>query len=297
MLPNAVPDHIQARLADYARLLRVDRPIGSLLLLWPTYWALWLAADGFPSTGNFIVFTLGVFMMRAAGCAINDFADRKVDRHVKRTKDRPLTSGRIEAWEAVALFAGLCLTAFLMVVLFTNTLTLYLSFGGAVLAFIYPFMKRYTYYPQVVLGAAYSWGILMCFTAERGSLPPEAWLLFVANVVWTVAYDTYYAMADREDDLKIGIKSTAILFGEADRVIIATLQGLALFCLVLAGVRFELGQWFHLGLVVAAACFAWEFWKTRSRQPQVCFKAFLHNHWAGLAILAGIVLDYATKAA
>jgi 4-hydroxybenzoate polyprenyltransferase len=158
-------------------------------------------------------------------------------------------------------------------------------------------MKRYTYYPQVVLGAAFSWGIPMAFTAERGELPPEAWLLFIANVVWTVGYDTYYAMADREDDLKIGIKSTAILFGEADRVIIATLQGLALFCLVLAGVRFELGQWFHLGLVVAAACFAWEFWKTRSRQPQVCFKAFLHNHWAGLAILAGIVLDYATKAA
>ena len=167
MLPNAVPDHIQARLADYARLLRVDRPIGSLLLLWPTYWALWLAADGFPSVGNFIVFTLGVFMMRAAGCAINDFADRKVDRHVKRTKDRPLTSGRIEAWEAVALFAGLCVTAFLMVVLFTNTLTLYLSFGGAVLAFIYPFMKRYTHLPQLFLGAAFSWAIPMAWARGR----------------------------------------------------------------------------------------------------------------------------------
>ena len=167
---------------------------------------------------------------------------------------------------------------------------------GLALAACYPFMKRYTYYPQVVLGAAFSWGMPMAFTAETGSLPPEAWLLFIANLLWTVAYDTYYAMADREDDLKIGIKSTAILFGEADRVIIVTLQGLALFCLLLAGVRFELGQWFHLGLVIAAGCFAWEFWKTQSRKPQVCFKAFLHNHWAGLAILAGIVLDYATKA-
>ena len=239
MLPNAVPDHIQARLADYARLLRVDRPIGSLLLLWPTYWALWLAADGFPSTGNFIVFTLGVFMMRAAGCAINDFADRKVDRHVKRTKDRPLTSGRIEAWEAVALFAGLCLTAFLMVVLFTNTLTLYLSFGGAVLAFIYPFMKRYTHLPQLFLGAAFSWAIPMAWAAEAGEVTKLAWLLFTANVLWTVAYDTLYAMVDRDDDIRIGIKSTAILFGEADRAVIAILQALVVLILILVNSAFS----------------------------------------------------------
>ena len=254
MLPNAVPDHIQARLADYARLLRVDRPIGSLLLLWPTYWALWLAADGFPSVGNFIVFTLGVFMMRAAGCAINDFADRKVDRHVKRTKDRPLTSGRIEAWEAVALFAGLCVTAFLMVVLFTNTLTLYLSFGGVVLAFIYPFMKRYTHLPQLFLGAAFSWAIPMAWAAEAGEVTKLAWLLFTANVLWTVAYDTLYAMVDRDDDIRIGIKSTAILFGEADRAVIAILQALVVLILILVGQQAELGVFYYLGQIGRASC-------------------------------------------
>ena len=266
MLPNAVPDHIQARLADYARLLRVDRPIGSLLLLWPTYWALWLAADGFPSVGNFIVFTLGVFMMRAAGCAINDFADRKVDRHVKRTKDRPLTSGRIEAWEAVALFAGLCVTAFLMVVLFTNTLTLYLSFGGAVLAFIYPFMKRYTHLPQLFLGAAFSWAIPMAWAAEAGEVTKLAWLLFTANVLWTVAYDTLYAMVDRDDDIRIGIKSTAILFGDADRAVIAILQAMVVLILILVGQQAELGVFYYLGLVAMACLFVFQQHLARFRE-------------------------------
>jgi len=275
MLPNAVPDHIQARLADYARLLRVDRPIGSLLLLWPTYWALWLAADGFPSVGNFIVFTLGVFMMRAAGCAINDFADRKVDRHVKRTKDRPLTSGRIEAWEAVALFAGLCVTAFLMVVLFTNTLTLYLSFGGAVLAFIYPFMKRYTHLPQLFLGAAFSWAIPMAWAAEAGEVTKLAWLLFTANVLWTVAYDTLYAMVDRDDDIRIGIKSTAILFGDADRAVIAILQALVVLILILVGQQAELGVFYYLGLVAMACLFVFQQHLARFRERDVCLPAAL----------------------
>ncbi|MBP54020.1 4-hydroxybenzoate octaprenyltransferase [Marinobacter sp.] len=291
MLPNAVPDHIQARLADYARLLRVDRPIGSLLLLWPTYWALWLAADGFPSTGNFIVFTLGVFMMRAAGCAINDFADRKVDRHVKRTKDRPLTSGRIEAWEAVALFAGLCLTAFLMVVLFTNTLTLYLSFGGAVLAFIYPFMKRYTHLPQLFLGAAFSWAIPMAWAAEAGEVTKLAWLLFTANVLWTVAYDTLYAMVDRDDDIRIGIKSTAILFGEADRAVIAILQALVVLILILVGQQAELGVFYYLGLVAMACLFVFQQHLARFRERDGCFKAFLNNNWAGFAVFTGLLID------
>ena len=291
MLPNAVPDHIQARLADYARLLRVDRPIGSLLLLWPTYWALWLAADGFPSTGNFIVFTLGVFMMRAAGCAINDFADRKVDRHVKRTKDRPLTSGRIEAWEAVALFAGLCLTAFLMVVLFTNTLTLYLSFGGAVLAFIYPFMKRYTHLPQLFLGAAFSWAIPMAWAAEAGEVTKLAWLLFTANVLWTVAYDTLYAMVDRDDDIRIGIKSTAILFGEADRAVIAILQALVVLILILVGQQAELGVFYYLGLVAMACLFIFQQHLARFRERDGCFKAFLNNNWAGFAVFTGLLID------
>ena len=291
MLPNAVPDHIQARLADYARLLRVDRPIGSLLLLWPTYWALWLAADGFPSVGNFIVFTLGVFMMRAAGCAINDFADRKVDRHVKRTKDRPLTSGRIEAWEAVALFAGLCVTAFLMVVLFTNTLTLYLSFGGAVLAFIYPFMKRYTHLPQLFLGAAFSWAIPMAWAAEAGEVTKLAWLLFTANVLWTVAYDTLYAMVDRDDDIRIGIKSTAILFGEADRAVIAILQALVVLILILVGQQAELGVFYYLGLVAMACLFVFQQHLARFRERDGCFKAFLNNNWAGFAVFTGLLID------
>ena len=291
MLPNAVPDHIQARLADYARLLRVDRPIGSLLLLWPTYWALWLAADGFPSVGNFIVFTLGVFMMRAAGCAINDFADRKVDRHVKRTKDRPLTSGRIEAWEAVALFAGLCVTAFLMVVLFTNTLTLYLSFGGAVLAFIYPFMKRYTHLPQLFLGAAFSWAIPMAWAAEASEVTKLAWLLFTANVLWTVAYDTLYAMVDRDDDIRIGIKSTAILFGEADRAVIAILQALVVLILILVGQQAELGVFYYLGLVAMACLFVFQQHLARFRERDGCFKAFLNNNWAGFAVFTGLLID------
>ncbi|EDM46525.1 4-hydroxybenzoate octaprenyltransferase [Marinobacter algicola] len=291
MLPNAVPDHIQARLADYARLLRVDRPIGSLLLLWPTYWALWLAADGFPSVGNFIVFTLGVFMMRAAGCAINDFADRKVDRHVKRTKDRPLTSGRIEAWEAIALFAGLCVTAFLMVILFTNTLTLYLSFGGAVLAFIYPFMKRYTHLPQLFLGAAFSWAIPMAWAAEAGEVTKLAWLLFTANVLWTVAYDTLYAMVDRDDDIRIGIKSTAILFGDADRAVIAILQSLVVLILILVGQQAELGVFYYLGLVAMACLFVFQQHLARFRERDGCFKAFLNNNWAGFAVFTGLLVD------
>ncbi|MBL3555902.1 MULTISPECIES: 4-hydroxybenzoate octaprenyltransferase [Marinobacter] len=291
MLSNAVPTHIQARLADYARLLRLDRPIGSLLLLWPTYWALWLAADGFPGIGNFIVFTLGVFLMRAAGCAINDFADRKVDRHVKRTKDRPLTSGRIEAWEAVALFAGICLIAFLMVVLFTNTLTLYLSFGGVILAFIYPFMKRYTHLPQLFLGAAFSWAIPMAWAAEAGEVTRMAWLLFTANVLWTVAYDTLYAMVDRDDDIKIGIKSTAILFGEADRAVIAVLQGLVVLILILVGQQAELGVFYYLGLVAMACLFVFQQHLARDRERDGCFKAFLNNNWAGFAVFTGLLVD------
>lgn len=291
MLSNAVPDHIQARLADYARLLRLDRPIGSLLLLWPTYWALWLAAEGFPGIGNFIVFTLGVFLMRAAGCAINDFADRKVDRHVKRTKNRPLTSGRVEAWEAVALFAGICLIAFLMVVLFTNTLTLYLSFGGVILAFIYPFMKRYTHLPQLFLGAAFSWAIPMAWAAEAGEVTRMAWLLFTANVLWTVAYDTLYAMVDRDDDIKIGIKSTAILFGEADRAVIAILQALVVLILILVGHQAELGAFYYLGLVAMACLFVFQQHLARYRERDGCFKAFLNNNWAGFAVFTGLLVD------
>ncbi len=291
MLMNAMPDHIQTRLADYARLLRIDRPIGSMLLLWPTYWALWLAGEGSPGLGNVIVFTLGVFFMRAAGCAINDFADRDWDKHVKRTQDRPLTAGRIKAWEAVALFAGLCLISFLMVVLFTNTLTLYLSFGGALLAFIYPFMKRYTHLPQLFLGAAFSWAIPMAWAAEAGSISQMAWLLFTANVLWTVAYDTFYAMVDRDDDLKVGIKSTAILFGEADRAIIAILQTMVVIILMIIGNQAELGTVYYLGLVAMACLFIYQQFLARERARDGCFKAFLNNNWAGFAVFTGLVID------
>ena len=277
---------------DFIQLTRMDKPIGIYLLLWPTLWALWVAAKGVPSLGNLLIFVLGVVLTRAAGCVINDFADRKVDGHVKRTEQRPMASGKISSKEALVFFALLMGVSFLLV-LCTNAPTIWLSFGALALAATYPFMKRYTYYPQVVLGAAFSWGIPMAFTAETGSLPAAAWLLYIANLLWTVAYDTYYAMTDREDDLKIGVKSTAILFGDADRVIILSLQGLALGCLLLAGSHFELGGWFHLGLLAAAGCFVWEFWYTRDRDPQRCFKAFLHNHWAGLAIFVGIVLNYA----
>jgi len=291
MIPNAMPEHLQSRLTDYARLLRIDRPIGSLLLLWPTYWALWLAGNGSPSIGNVIVFTLGVFFMRAAGCAINDFADRDWDKHVKRTRDRPLTAGRIQPWEAVALFAGLCLISFLMVVLFTNTLTLYLSFGGVILAFIYPFMKRYTHLPQLFLGAAFSWAIPMAWAAEANELSQLTWLLFTANVLWTVAYDTLYAMVDRDDDLKVGIKSTAILFGDADKAIIGILQSLVVLILVMVGHQAELGTFYYLGVAVMAGLFGYHQYLAKDRAREGCFKAFLNNNWAGFAVFAGLVID------
>ena len=287
-------NRLNPRAWDFIQLTRMDKPIGIYLLLWPTLWALWIAAKGVPSLSNLLIFVFGVILTRAAGCVINDFADRKVEGHVKRTEQRPMASGKISSKEALVFFALLMGLSFLLV-LCTNAPTIWLSFGALALAATYPFMKRYTYYPQVVLGAAFSWGIPMAFTAETGSLPAAAWLLYIANLLWTVGYDTYYAMTDREDDLKIGVKSTAILFGDADRVIILSLQGLALGCLLLAGSHFELGGWFHLGLLGAAACFVWEFWYTRDRDPQRCFKAFLHNHWAGLSIFVGIVLDYALR--
>lgn len=284
-------DRMHPRAWDFVRLMRLEKPIGFYLLLWPTLWALFIAGQGRPSWGNVVIFILGVFFMRAAGCVINDFADRKFDGHVKRTKDRPLATGRISSREALTLFAILVAASFVLV-LFTNMTTIALSVGGLALAACYPFMKRYTHYPQVVLGAAFSWGMPMAFTAQTGHLPAAAWLLYFANLAWTVAYDTYYAMTDRDDDLRMGLKSTAILFGRADRLIIALLQLLALGCLWVAGLAFQMGGYYQLGLLGAALCFGWEFHATRARSRQACFKAFLHNHWAGLAIFIGIVADY-----
>ncbi|AGI26731.1 4-hydroxybenzoate octaprenyltransferase [Pseudomonas sp. ATCC 13867] len=285
---------LHPRAWDFIQLTRMDKPIGIYLLLWPTLWALWMASGGMPSLKNLMIFVVGTVLMRAAGCVINDFADRKLDGHVERTKARPLATGRITVREAWIAFFVLLGASFLLV-LCTNAQTIWLSFGGAAIAALYPFMKRYTYYPQVVLGAAFSWGIPMAFTAADGTLPAVAWLLFFANVLWTVAYDTYYAMTDREDDLKMGMKSTAILFGDADRVINLTLQGLMLLLLILAGNKLDMHLYYYLGLVVAAGCFAWQFHSTRDREPMKCFKAFLHNHWAGLAIFLGTVADFALR--
>lgn len=285
---------IKPKTAIYWRLMRMDRPIGTLLLLWPTLWSLWIAAKGVPSLKNLVIFVLGVIVMRAAGCVINDFADRKIDGRVERTKDRPLATGAVSSREALGLFAALCLIAFTLV-LFTDPFTIKLSVGGLILAFCYPFMKRHTHLPQVVLGAAFAWGIPMAYAAEAGELHEGMWLIYVAVVLWTVAYDTFYAMVDREDDLKIGVKSTAILFGEQDRLMTGVLQIMTLYALMLVGNRFELGTFYYLGLAAAAGLFVYQQWLIRFRARSACFKAFLNNNWVGAVIFAGIVADYALR--
>jgi len=271
--------------------MRLDKPIGILLLLWPTLWALWVAAEGLPSLSNLIIFVLGVILMRSAGCVINDYADRDFDLHVRRTQDRPLTSGRVTTKEALSLFIVLVLTSFILV-LFTNTETIYMSFGGVFLAALYPFMKRFTYFPQVFLGAAFGWAVPMAFTAETGTVSESTWLLYVATLLWTIAYDTQYAMVDREDDLKVGIKSTAILFGEMDNIAIISLQALALVTLLLAANQLSAGIFFYLGIIVAGGLFAYQYTLTQHRNTEMCFKAFLNNHWVGASVFLGILVDY-----
>lgn len=275
------------------QLIRFDKPIGTLLLLWPTLTALWLASDGAPSLKLLLIFTLGTFLTRSAGCVVNDLADREFDGRVNRTRHRPLVSGDASVKEALLLITALGLAAFVLV-LFTNLLTIALSLGGALLAFTYPFMKRHTHLPQIVLGAAFSWGIPMAFAAETNSLPNQLWLLYLANLLWTVAYDTQYAMVDREDDLLVGIKSTAILFGEMDRAVIAALQFCSLLCLVLAGLRFELGWFFYLGLIACTATFFWQQRLIENREPAKCFRAFLNNHYSGLLVFGGVVIHFLT---
>jgi 4-hydroxybenzoate polyprenyltransferase len=280
------------RLALYVSLMRLNRPIGILLLLWPTLWALWLAAGGWPRWDLLIIFILGVIVMRSAGCVINDIADRNIDGHVKRTQQRPIATGTVATREAWGLIAGLCLLA-LILVLFTNSLTVQLSVGGLLLAGCYPFMKRHTHLPQVVLGAAFAWSIPMAFAAQRGSLNLELWLVYVAVVLWTVVYDTFYAMVDRDDDRRIGVKSTAILFGEQDRFITGFLQALTIYALILVGQRFELGMAYEISLVIAAALFGYQQYLIRFREREACFKAFLNNHWVGMAVFIGIAVDLA----
>lgn len=280
-----------ARVSDFLQLMRLNRPIGTWLLMWPTLWALWFASEGVPGRNVLLIFVAGVYVMRAAGCVVNDYADRHFDGHVKRTKHRPLATGRISETEAQLLFIALVAAAFILVLL-TNWFTVLLSLGGVLLAVIYPFMKRYTHFPQVVLGAAFSWAIPMAFGAVLGYVPLEAWLLFFANVLWTVAYDTQYAMVDRDDDLKIGIKSTAVLFGNADCLMIGLLQVATLGLLGWVGWRVELGGFFWLGLTSMAATFLHQQRLIYQRDRDRCFQAFLNNHWSGLLIFAGIALSW-----
>ncbi len=284
----------RARLLDYARLMRLDKPIGIYLLLWPTLWALWIAAAGRPDPWILTVFVLGVVLMRSAGCVLNDLADREFDRHVRRTRDRPITAGRVSPREAL-LLAGLLLLLAFALVLTLNRLTIALAPVGLLLAATYPFAKRYTYLPQFHLGLAFGWAIPMAFAAQTGSLPAAAWLLLIANILWSVVYDTMYAMADREDDLRIGVKSTAILFGDMDRFWIGVLQALLLLTLLLVGRQAELQGYYHLGLAIVAGLMLWHQYLIREREPEACFRAFLHNNWLGAALFAGIALDYLTR--
>ncbi len=275
----------------YSELVRFEKPIGSYLLLWPALWALAIAAEGSPDPWILFVFVVGVFLMRSAGCAINDYADRDIDRHIARTRERPLTSGKISPREAVLVFVVLSLLAFALV-LSLNVFTILLSFGGILLAASYPFMKRYHYLPQVHLGAAFSWAIPMAFAAQLNTLPKQAWLLYVANIIWVTAYDTMYGMADREDDLKIGIKSTAILFGEFDRVMVGCLQGLFILALLLIGRDLEFSSFYYYALFVASLFFIYEQILINKRDAGKCFEAFLHNHWVGAIVFAGIMGHY-----
>lgn len=279
------------RLQPYLRLTRLDRPIGILLLMWPTLSALWIAAEGLPDLTVLTVFILGVIIMRSAGCAINDFADRDVDGDVWRTEGRPLATGELQARDAIMVFVVLALTAFGLVLLL-NIMTIMLSLVAVFLAATYPFMKRYTYLPQIYLGMAFGWAIPMAFTAQTGSLPIIAWLLFMANIIWTTVYDTFYAMADREDDLKIGVKSTAILFGDDDLVIQGILQVAYLIVMVLIGQQLQLSTVYYLGLAIAAGLFVYQQFLSHHRAPKACLRAFLNNNWVGLVIFASLVLHY-----
>lgn len=280
------------RAASYARLMRLHRPIGTLLCLWPVLWALWIAAAGIPDIKVLVVFVAGTLSMRSAGCVINDFADRKIDGHVKRTRDRPFATGSVSVTEALILFAVLiAISAGL--VLTMNRLTIQLAFVGVALAIVYPFMKRHTYLPQIFLGAAFGWGVPMAFAAQTNALPNITWAVFAAAVVWAMIYDTQYAMVDREDDLKLGVKSTAILFDDADRTFIGAFHVLMLLGLALIGRDARLGSPYDVALLVCAGMACYQQFLIRHREPEKCFKAFMNNNWYGAVVFAGIVASYA----
>jgi len=282
---------LAAQLREYALLMRLHRPIGTLLLLWPTLWALWVAAEGRPDPHVFVVFVAGVVLMRSAGCVMNDFADRRIDPHVERTRDRPLPRGTVTPLESLLIAAALGAVAFALV-LTMNRLTVLLALGGAVLTIAYPFLKRFTHLPQVWLGAAFGWSVPMAFAAQTGAVPPLAWLMFIAVVLWAVVYDTMYAMVDRDDDLKLGVRSTAILFGDADRQIIGAVQVLLLIALWLVGRQAGLGGWYDGALLLAGLLSVWQQVLIRRRRPADCFRAFLNNNYYGMVVFLGILLHY-----
>ena len=283
--------NIAVKLKEYAQLMRLHRPIGILLLLWPTLWALWIAGQGQPELHVFVVFILGVVLMRSAGCVINDYADRDFDPHVERTRDRPIAAGRVSPRAALVLFVVLCLVAFALV-LTLNRLTILLSLTGAFLAATYPFLKRYTHLPQFYLGMAFGWGIPMAFAAQTGGVPPIAWVLFAANICWSVAYDTAYAMVDREVDRKIGVKSTAILFGRHDRAMVLLFHIMTIALLAWVGALAGLGLGYYAGLTAALGFALYEQRLMRNRDRAGCFRAFLNNNWFGAAVFAGLLLSY-----
>lgn len=279
------------RIINFALLCRLDKPIGTYLLLWPTLWALWLASNGKPDVTILLIFIGGVVLMRAAGCVINDYADRKIDGKVNRTQNRPIATGQILPKQALVLFTILCLAAFGLVLLL-NWLAIALSLVAIVLAAIYPFMKRYTYMPQAFLGLAFGWSVPMAYAAQSNSLPEAAWLLLTATVLWATAYDTIYAMIDREDDLQLGVKSTAILFGDADKLIIGVIQGTFALTLLIVGSKLELSGVYYLSVLVAVGLMGYQHKLIKDREPDQCLKAFLNNHWIGATIFAGIYLHY-----
>ncbi len=282
------------RLRQYWLLVRGDRPIGWLLLLWPTWWGLWVAAGGIPPLWPLLVFSLGVWLTRAGGCVINDYADRWLDSSVERTKQRPLATGAVSGREALWVFVVLMLLAFALV-LTLNRLTILMSVVGVLLAASYPYLKRYTYLPQVYLGIAFGWGIPMAFAAIQGEVPAVAWVLYVGNIFWATAYDTWYAMVDREDDIRMGAKSTAILFGEMDLVAQGVLYACMFAALVLVGREAGMGLWYWAGLGAALLLVTYEFTIARTRDRDACFRAFLHNNWVGMVIFAGIAADLAQR--
>lgn len=282
---------LRQQLPHYIHLMRLDKPIGTLLLLWPTLWALWLASHGKPDGKIVAIFMLGVLLMRSAGCVVNDFADRHIDSHITRTQNRPFATGKVTAKEVLSLAGVLTLSAFALV-LMCNILTIKLAFIGVILAFTYPFMKRFTYFPQLGLGLAFTWGIPMAFAAQLGEVTFGAWVLYATGIIWPIIYDTIYAMVDRHDDLKIGVKSTAVLFDYMDKFMVGLLQTLFLAMLIIVGLIFRLHIIYYLSLILVAILFVFQQWLIRNRDPDRCFRAFLNNNWVGVAIFLGILLNY-----